>query len=96
MAERETGSSGVAAYLVARVKELGGECDKIAFEGKRGAPDYLTWVPQWESARLIETKSPTGRVAPHQIRTHKRLNKMGLIVYTAFTKDQIDSVLAEP
>jgi len=37
--------SDIEKYLVKRVKELGGECRKIQFIGRPGAPDRLVMLP---------------------------------------------------
>lgn len=36
----------IEAHLVKRVKALGGECVKIQFVGRRGAPDRLVMLPR--------------------------------------------------
>lgn len=38
--------SDIEKYLVKRVKELGGECRKIQFIGRPGAPDRLVMLPE--------------------------------------------------
>lgn len=35
----------IERHLVTRVKELGGECRKVAWQGRRGAPDRLVMLP---------------------------------------------------
>lgn len=92
---RETGTSGVAAYLVKEVKARNGYIRKVCFEQRRGAPDYLIKVrglfkgkPFW-----VETKAPLGRAAEHQIREHNALRKAGFIVLLIYTKTQVDQLL---
>lgn len=41
--------SEVEAYLVKRVKELGGECRKVSWVGRNGAPDRLVMLPERET-----------------------------------------------
>lgn len=60
--------SQIEAYLVKRVKELGGECRKVQWIGRRGAPDRLVMLPsRWapcgvaldpRSAIWVEIKNP--------------------------------------
>jgi len=37
--------STIEAYLVKRVKELGGEVRKVSWQGRKGAPDRLVMLP---------------------------------------------------
>jgi len=37
--------SAVEAYLVERVKKLGGEVRKVSWQGRKGAPDRLVMLP---------------------------------------------------
>jgi hypothetical protein len=50
--------SEIEAYLVKRVKELGGECRKIAWIGRRGAPDRLAMLP--ERRKQVRHDGPWG------------------------------------
>lgn len=96
--QRETGRTGLAAYLKKKVEDAGGEIYKVAFEGRRGFPDYLAAMPHWRAprGRFIETKKPKGaRITVLQKRTHTRLKKMGFRVYVAYTKAQVNAILAE-
>jgi len=36
----------IERYLVGRVKELGGACNKVAWVGRKNAPDRLVMLPQ--------------------------------------------------
>ena len=84
--------SQIEAYLVKRVKELGGEVRKIQFIGRRGAPDRLVMLPFADHA-WIELKA-TGKVAdPHQLREHKRLQAMGQRVVVIDSIDGVDDLL---
>ena len=94
--ERE---SDVEAYLVERVKALGGEIRKVAFIAHNGAPDRLVMLP---GGRLIwfEVKAP-GLAAkfpsnPHertQDREHDRLRAVGQLVYVVDSPEGVDEVL---
>lgn len=79
----------IEAYLVQRVKSMGGEVRKVQWIGRRGAPDRLVMMPpelleigdQREDSVAqtiwVELKAP-GKVAePHQLREHRRMQAMG-------------------
>jgi len=76
----------IEAYLVKRVKELGGEVRKVEWIGRRGAPDRLVMLPALTA--WVELKAPGVKPEPHQLREHTRMRKMGQRV------DVIDSTLA--
>lgn len=98
--------SQIEAYLVKRVKELGGEVRKVQFIGRRGAPDRLVMLPaQYTNinayqmvstaacALWVELKA-TGKVAePHQLREHKRMKRMGQRVVVIDSIDGVDALL---
>lgn len=48
----------IEKHLVQRVKELGGECRKIKWIGRRGAPDRLVMLP--ELRKKIRHDGPNG------------------------------------
>lgn len=52
--------SQIEKHLVKRVKELGGECRKIQWIGRRGAPDRLVMLPGF-SLSLIDPASLAAR-----------------------------------
>jgi len=75
----------IEAYLVQRVKSMGGEVRKVQWIGRRGAPDRLVMMPPcvtingvgMNNSSWVELKAP-GKVAePHQLREHKRMQAMG-------------------
>lgn len=55
------------------VKELGGDVRKVAWVGRRGAPDRLVLHPD-QPPVLVEMKAPGKPAKAHQVREHKRLN----------------------
>lgn len=95
---RETGRSGIAAYLVKRIKEAGGSRRKIKFEGHNGAPDQLCHIPWHRVLKVgffVETKKPKGSVLEaHQKREHRWLRSIGFKVFVVKTKDEIDYLIA--
>lgn len=46
--------SQIETHLVKRVKELGGECRKVIWPGRRGAPDRLVMLPGFR----VELRDP--------------------------------------
>lgn len=91
----------IERYLVKSVEELGGECRKVQWIGRRGAPDRLVMLPlgtrvgAFSSCRTIwvELKAP-GKVAEsHQEREHKRMARMGQVVLVIDSHDAVDALL---
>lgn len=96
--------SKIEAYLVQRVKALGGEVRKVNWIGRRGAPDRLVMLPEvlgrfdWDGVPgrtiWVELKA-TGKVAePHQLREHKRLREKGQRVEVVDSFQRVDEVLS--
>ena len=97
MKERE-----VEAYLVKSVRALGGECRKVEWIGRRGAPDRLVMLPlsgrsgRWSSSRTIwvELKAPGEKAKPHQKREHDRMRAMGQLVVVIDSLEGVSELLA--
>jgi hypothetical protein len=72
----------VQAYLVKRIKALGGETRKVKWTGRRGAPDILVMLPEYPVGYhcFVEVKRPGGSCEPHQLREHESLRKAGFTV----------------
>lgn len=72
-------------YLVKRVNAMGGEVRKVKWIGRRGAPDRLVMLPNWEPSPgnlyarscWVELKAPGEKAKPHQAREHERMRAMG-------------------
>lgn len=60
--------SKIEAYLVERVKDLGGEVRKVAWPGRRGAPDRLVMLPERHEYCLNKFARPTLDVS-HEAQT---------------------------
>lgn len=100
--------SKIEAYLVARVKALGGEVRKVQFIGRRGAPDRLvmlaarTLTPSLECAWCnpagraiwVELKATGVKPEAHQLREHARMRKMGQCVVVVDSFQLVDEVLS--
>ena len=82
----------IEAYLVRRVKALGGEVRKVKWIGRRGAPDRLVMLPR-HGAIWVELKAPGKKPEPHQLREHERMRAMGQYIVVIDTLDVVDDML---
>ena len=99
--------SVVEAYLVERVKKLGGEVRKVSWQGRKGAPDHLVMLPGdeqfWFSTGQtiwVELKAEgLAALFPHtpherqQWREHERMRGMGQQVVVIDSYTGVDEVL---
>ncbi len=77
--------------LVRRVKAAGGEVRKVAWPGRRGAPDRLVMFPGvlvW-----VELKRPGAKPRIQQLLEHERMRRMGQTVLVVDSLEAIDEVL---
>jgi len=79
----------VEAYLVQRVKALGGEVRKVKWIGRKGAPDRLVLLPG--CSVWVEIKRPRACATPGQLREHERLRSAGQIVLVLDTFGAVDA-----
>ena len=97
--------SVIEAHLVKRVKELGGECRKVTWQGRKGAPDRLVMLPAmtdfsapvvYHYARTIwfELKAPGEKAKPHQTRQHDRMRAMGQRVVVIDSIEGVEEMLS--
>ena len=90
--------SQIEAYLVKRVKALGGEVRKVQWIGRRGAPDRLVMLPYekviFNTAIWVELKAPGVKPETHQLREHKRMRDMGQRVVVIDSIEGVDALLA--
>ena len=95
----EVDERDVVAYLVKRVKALGGEVRKVAWIGRKLAPDLFVFLPGGNSLNFwAEAKRPGYRVTPHVInqrREHDRMRGYGEIVYVLDSREAVDAALKE-
>jgi hypothetical protein len=88
----------VVAYLIKQVKALGGEVRKVAWIGRRNAPDLYVMLPP---GLLIpnfwaEAKRPGYRMDPHvdaQIREHERMQALCETVRVLDSFEAVDAAL---
>ncbi len=97
--------SDIEKYLVKRVKELGGECRKLQWIGRNGAPDRLVMLPaSWRGRRTsgfwdsptpiwVELKAPGQKPRPNQIREHERMRAMGQRVVVIDSIEGVEELL---
>jgi hypothetical protein len=94
----------VEAHLVKRVRELGGECRKVQWIGRVGAPDRLVMLPEgWSKFWLrcdcptltiwVELKAPGEKARPSQVREHERMRAMGQRVVVIDSIDGVEELL---
>ncbi len=84
--------SQIENYLVERVKALGGECRKLRWIGRNGAPDRIVMLNG--QVIFIELKAPGEKAKPHQVREHERMRRMGQRVEVVDSFERVDEVLA--
>jgi len=87
----------VEKHLVARVKQLGGLQRKVAWIGRKGAPDRMILLPEhapwFPGLTWVELKAPGLRAEDNQAREHDRLRAFGQRVVVLDTKEAIDAFL---
>jgi hypothetical protein len=84
--------AAVERHLTRRVKALGGEVRKVAWLGRRHAPDRLVMLAGRHP--LVELKRPDVDARDGQAREHKRLRAAGFEVLVLNTKAAVDEWLA--
>lgn len=83
----------VAARLKRRIASVGGECRKVAWEGRIGAPDLLVMANGRHV--FVETKAEGQVPRPSQEREFTRLRRLGgCHVMVVSCDDEIDAVLS--
>jgi Holliday junction resolvase len=80
----------VERELVKRVKAAGGEVRKLAWIGRRGAPDRLVMLPsKW---MMVELKAPDGKLSKLQEIEHAKMKASGFSVLVVWKLEDIDEV----
>lgn len=103
----KTPEGRVVEYAKKRLKEKGCLVRKMAYEGRRGAPDMLVLVPakpiplSWGrlgAPRVIFIefkKDETTEPEPHQLAEHRRMRAAGADVRIIGSTEQVDALLEE-
>lgn len=91
--------SVIEKHLVKRVKELGGEVRKVAWVGRRGAPDRVVLLPRagttWTTHAIwVELKATGVPAEAYQLREHARMRKMGQRVVVIDSIEGVEALLA--
>ena len=84
----------VENYLRKRVKAERGQIRKLAWLGRRGAPDDLVWWPGPRFA-FVECKAPGGALSTLQEREISRLKEDGFKVYVVYSYEDVEAMIAE-
>ena len=84
----------IEAVLVARVKSLGGMCEKFTSPGRRSVPDRIISLP---GGRIIfvECKAPGKVPTDLQERDHERRRELGFKVFVIDTIEQAKNFTGE-
>lgn len=82
----------IEKYLARRVKALGGEVRKVAWLGRRHAPDRLVMLRGTHF--FVELKRPGEKPRAGQRREHERMRAAGMRVEVAESCTEIDLILA--
>jgi hypothetical protein len=96
----------IEAHLVKRVKQLAGEVRKVEWVGRRGAPDRLVMLPNWDGQIImvqgmqvpnqiwVELKAPGVEPEPYQLREHARMRALGQRVEVIDSIEAVESLLS--
>ena len=82
--------SEVEAYLVRKVKELGGVTRKIKWIGRRGAPDRFVML---DGGFFVETKATGKKLRPEQEKEISIMRKAGVRVWVVDSLISVDVCL---
>jgi hypothetical protein len=80
----------IEAFLVNRVKTLGGLCLKQEWINTRGAPDRLVVLPG--KLLMVELKATGAKPEPHQLRMHERLRALGVQVEVIDSVERVEEL----
>lgn len=81
----------IEKYLVARVKDLGGEVRKLKWIGRAHAPDRFIAL---NGAHLVELKAPGEKLRPGQLREHNKLRLQDVSVHVVDSQAGVDMLLS--
>jgi hypothetical protein len=84
----------IEAYLVKRVKAMGGEVRKVQWVGRRGAPDRVVMLPNSSITWWTELKAPGQKPRPEQVREHDRMRRMGQRVVVIDSLQGVEALLS--
>lgn len=90
--KRRMREASVEAYLVRKIKELGGLCKKWVCPGSSGEPDRIVILDG--IVFFAELKRPGGRFSEVQKVRHEELRRCGAMVETISSKEDVDELIA--
>lgn len=90
-------------YFVEQCEANGALVRKLAYVGRRGAPDRMVVWGLYRGGRdgyiggridFVELKAPGKKPDPHQEREHERLRALGCNVHVIDSKEAVDRYIA--
>ena len=90
----ETSEKAIEAYLVRRVKEMGGICLKYSNPNMAGYPDRICVMPGGRTL-WVELKSEGEKPRPLQLARMDSLKRRGHKVYTVSSREGVDSIIMD-
>lgn len=81
--------STIEAYLVRRIKALGGMAEKFTSQGRRSVPDRLVSLPDGKII-FVELKAPGKKATENQQRDHERRRALGFTVLVLDSKEAVN------
>lgn len=101
----KTPEGAIQKYGQEELKKHGCLVRKIGYEGRRGCPDHLVFVP---TPFMLYAGQPLARVIfieykrdeatepdPHQLREHERMRAVGADVRVIGSRQQVDELIME-
>lgn len=82
----------IEAYLVKRVKEMGGISYKFTSPSKRSVPDRLVLMPKGH-LYFVECKAPGCKPTAAQHREHTRMRDLGFLVAVVDSMECVEELL---
>lgn len=82
----------VEEYLCRLVREIGGRAEKLAFVGKRGAPDRYCFLPGG-NLFAVECKAADGKLHPLQQMELDRLENEGFATFVVYSKEDAETAV---
>lgn len=80
----------IEAYLVKRIKDVGGVAYKFTSPQKRAVPDRLVLLPGGY-AKFVELKAPGKKASPAQERELEKLKALGFEALVIDSKEAVDA-----
>jgi hypothetical protein len=80
----------IEAYLVRRIRELGGRAYKFVSPANRGVADRVVCLPNGQTW-FVELKAPTGRLSPLQVHFQTEMARLNQNYTCLWSKDDVDT-----